>query len=166
MPIPKTRIELTEQLSSTFSKLCLELDDGGPRLGGLRCADGWTVKELLAVRGWWTENVVRWVETGRRGGTPITPSEGYKWNETPRLNSDIARGARRRSYRSIRANLEQGFSNVEKLIDELTDEELLSAGVFQWAGTHPISRWVSLNTSRQYTTARTFIRRAVRDAGS
>lgn len=163
MPIPRTRLDLTEQLDSTFSKLRVELDNGGPRLGSLPCIEDWTVKDLLAVRAWWTENVVDWIETGRRGEIPITPAEGYKWKETPRLNADIVRAARRESYRSVRARLEQGFASVVKLIDELTDKELLYAGTFQWAGKYPISRWLSLNTVRQYTTARTFVRRAVRE---
>lgn len=163
MPIPRTRTDLTEQLDSTFSKLRIELDNGGSRLGSLPCIEDWTVKDLLAVRVWWTENVVDWVEAGRRGETPITPAEGYKWKETPRLNADIVKAARRRSYRSVRAQLEQGYASVMKLIDELTDVELLHAGTFEWAGKYPISRWLSLNTVRQYTTARTFIRRAIRE---
>jgi hypothetical protein len=48
-------------------------------------------------------------------------------------------------------------------IDGLDDTQLLEVGVFEWAGRYPISRWISLNTARQYTTARTFIRRALRE---
>jgi hypothetical protein len=163
MPIPKTRAELTEQLQSTFGKLRDELDDGGPRLGTLQCVDDWSVKDLLAVRVWWTENVVKWIDAGRRGAVPITPADGYRWQETPRLNADVVRAARRESYRSIRSRLEHGYTRVVDLIDELSDGELLAVGTFVWAGKYPISRWISLNTVRQYTTARTFIRRAVRE---
>lgn len=163
MPIPKTRPELTGQLNATFSKLRSELDGGGPRLGSLPCVDDWTVKDLLAVRAWWTENVVDWIEGGRRGETPVTPAEGYRWKETPRLNKDIVKTARRESYHSVRGRLEQGYSRVLSQIDALSDKELLQVGIFEWAGKYPISRWISLNTVRQYTTARTFIRRAVRE---
>ncbi len=166
MPIPKTRLELIGQLHSTFGKLRLELDNGGPRLGNLPCVDGWTVKDLLAVRVWWTENVAAWIETGRRGEVPITPAAGYKWHETPRLNANIVRSSHRESYRSIRRRLERGFAQVLSLIDELSDRELLEVGTFPWAGKYPISRWISINTVRQYTTARTFIRRAVREHDS
>ena len=132
-------------------------------MGNLPCVDGWTVKDLLAVRVWWTENVVGWIETGRSGEVPITPAAGYKWQETPRLNADIVRAAQRESYRSIRKRLERGFAKVLDLIDELSDTELLEVGTFPWAGKYPISRWISLNTVRQYTTARTFVRRAIRE---
>jgi hypothetical protein len=163
MPIPKTRVELTEQLHSTFGKLRSELDTGGSRLGNLPCVDNWTVKDLLVVRVWWTEKIVAWIERGRTGETPVTPAEGYKWNETPRLNADIVKASRPESYRSIRRRLEHGFAQVVILIDELSDRELLEVGIFPWAGKYPVSRWISINTVRQYTTARTFIRRAVRE---
>jgi len=163
MPIPKTRAELLEQLQSTFGKLRNELDGGESGLGSFLCVDSWTVKDLLAVRVWWTENVVAWIETGRRGETPVTPAVGYKWRETPRLNADVVKAARRESYQSVRRRLDDGFTQLMNLIDELSDSELLEVGTFPWAGKYPIARWISINTVRQYTTARTFIRRAVRE---
>ena len=165
MPIPQTRRELIRQLEDSFEKLHAELNDGEPTLGSLPCVDAWTVKDLLAVRAWWTENVVAWIREGCAGGTPVTPAPGYRWKETPRLNADIVKAARRDSYNSVRARLERGYADVLRLIDELGDRELLRPGVFPWAGRYPIRRWISLNTVRQYTTARTFIRRAMRERG-
>jgi hypothetical protein len=51
---------------------------------------------------------------------------------------------------------------VRRKIEELDDRELLEVGAFPWAGKYPIARWISLNTARQYTTARTYVRRALR----
>jgi hypothetical protein len=163
MAMPKTRAELTNLTRSTFEKLRAELEAGGPRVGSLSCVDDWTVKDLLAVRAWWTENVIDWIEAGKRGETPITPAEGYRWNETPRLNADVVKAARRESYNSVRARLERGFERVMRTIDALDDNELLEVGVYGWAGKFPISRWISINTARQYATARTFVRRALRE---
>jgi hypothetical protein len=165
MPIPRTRAELVDLVTSSFAKLRIELDRHDARLGQFPCVDDWSVKDLLAVRARWTENVVRWIESGRRGERPTTPAEGYGWNETPRLNADVVRAARRESYRSIRTRLERGVADVLSTIDSLDDRELLDVGVFAWAGKWPVSRWISLNTARQYTTARTFVRQAVRRVG-
>ena len=165
MPIPRTRTELVSLVTSSFAKLRLELDNHGAGLAKLPCVDDWSVKDLLAVRAWWTENVLRWVEAGRRGVYPTTPKKGYGWNETPRLNADIVRAARHESYRAVRTRLERGAAEVLSTIDGLDDRELLEAGVYPWAGKWPVSRWISMNTARQYTTARTFIRRAIRRAG-
>ncbi len=166
MPIPKTRTELTGLTRSTFDKLRAELEAAGAGVGSLPCVDDWSVKDLLAVRVWWSENVVDWIEAGRRGETPITPAEGYRWNETPRLNADVVKAARRESYRSVLARLERAFERVMRTIDALDDRELLEVGVFAWAGKYPLARWISINTARRYTTARTLIRRALKDGAT
>jgi hypothetical protein len=54
---------------------------------------------------------------------------------------------------------------VLEAIATLPDAELLEVGVFEWAGKKwPVSRWISVNTATQYTSARKFIRRALRQA--
>jgi len=163
MPIPRTRQALNDLVTSAFEKLESELDGVGPEVGDLPCVDDWTVKDLLAVRAWWTESVVEWIQDGRRGESPTTPAQGYGWNETPRLNADIVSRARNESYPAVRIRLREGFEHVLALIASLDDRELLSPEVFPWAGKWPVSRWISINTARQYVTARTFIRRALRD---
>ncbi len=62
MPIPNTRAELTDLTRSTFEKLRAELEAAGARVGNLPCVDDWSVKDLLAVRVWWAENVIDWIE--------------------------------------------------------------------------------------------------------
>jgi len=163
MPIPNTRAELTDLTRSTFENLCAELEAAGARVGSLPCVDDWSIKDLLTVRVWWTESVIDWIEAGRRGEIPVTPAEGYPWNETPRLNADVVKAARREPFRAVRARLERGVERVMRTIDSLDDRELLEVGVFAWAGKYPIARLISINTARQYTTARTFIRRALRE---
>jgi len=162
MPIPTTRAELEDLVTTSFERLRAELDDAGPRVGGLPCVDDWTIKDLLAVRAWWTESVVSWIEAGRRGERPSTPAPGYRWKETPRLNADIVQAARRDSYKRVRERLNDGYRRVVAVIDALDDAELLQVGTFEWAGRYPVSRWISINTARQYVTARTFVRRARR----
>ncbi len=164
MPIPKSRKELTDLVSSSGAKLIRELQEAGPDVDNLRCVDDWTIKDLLAVRAWWTESVLDWIEAGRRGEKPVTPAPGYTWQETPRLNADIIKTARRDSYDQTRARLKTGIERVLATIETLDDTELLEPGVFEWAGKWPIARWVSINTARQYTTARTYVRRALREA--
>lgn len=165
MPIPKTRKELVDLVTTSFTKLREELDNAGPGSADLPCVDDWSVKDVLAVRAWWTESVVDWIEAGQRGESPTTPAPGYRWNETPRLNADLVQAAREESYQTIRARLESGFERVLATIDALDDSELLHVGAFRWAGKWPISRWISINTARQYTTARAFIRQALRGRG-
>lgn len=162
MAIPKTRSELLDQLKTSFQKLTAELDGAGEGVASLTAVDSWTVKDLLAVRAWWTERVGDWIVAGRQGESLVTPEAGYKWNETPRLNDDIVSGAAKESYQKVRRRLEAGFERILSLIDQLNDAELLEVGVYEWADKWPVSRWISINTVRQYTTARTKIRAALR----
>lgn len=164
MPVPRTRADLVAQIESSFAKLTAELDRGGPELGVLMVTASWTVEDLLVVRLWWTQRLVEWIEAGRRGEVPSLPADGYGWHDTPRLNDTIVEAAQDLDLATLRVRLEARVVHVLRTVDVLDDRALLDAGVFPWAGTWPVARWVSVNTARQYTTARTLIRKAVREA--
>jgi hypothetical protein len=165
VPIPKTRSELIKQISSTYEQLQVELERVGPQEAKLLCVDDWSIKDLLAVRVWWVESLLKWIELGKRGQHPLTPAPGYKWKETPRLNADIVHAARKESYRRVRARLDQSHKRTLATIERLSEKELMRKGAFEWTGTLPLFRWISINTARQYTTARTYVRRALRREG-
>lgn len=163
MPIPKTRPELLTQIETSFQKLCEDLDRLGPQHADRVCVDDWSVRELLAVRAWWTASVVDWVRRGREGEELDLPAPGYGWSETPRLNADIIEEAAGQSYGQLRDRLEDGVARLLSTVADLDDTQLLTVGVFPWAGKWPIARWLSLNTIRQYTTARSYVRKVLRE---
>lgn len=163
MPIPTTRRELAERIEGSFDKLTTTLDAGGRRLGTRMCTDDWSVKDVLAVRSWWTESICDWIEAGQRGDTFALPAEDYRWNQTPGLNQGVVRANARNSFRSVRERLAKGCARILRVVAALSDHELLDAGALEWAGKHPVARWVSMNTATQYTSARTMIRRALRE---
>jgi hypothetical protein len=165
MATPTTRIQLVDGVTQAFTRLREELQRAGPEISSAICVDDWSVKDLLAVRAWWTHAVIDWIEAGKLGQPLALPAPGYRWNETPRLNEDVVAAASGDTYESTLARLEGGFERVLRCADSLSDTELLDPRVFEWAGKWPISRWISINTTRQYTTARTFIRRSVRERG-
>ncbi len=170
MAIPNTRQELTDQLEHSFGKFTSELDLLGPRGGKVVCVstgdgrektkDDWAVKDLIAVRVWWTEAVVGWIIDGQEGKQPELPAPGYRWRDTPQLNADVVKARRRTSFAAQRRRLDSGYAAVITLTRTLSDIELLRVGHFDWTGKYPVSRWLSINAVRQYTTAATFIRRA------
>ena len=164
MPIPTTRAQLVDEASRAFAKLGEEIREAGPEIATLVCVDDWTVKDVLAVRAWWSHAVIDWVEAGKQGRPLSLPAPGYGWNETPRLNAAIVAAASGDTYASILDRLEKGFERVIRCVDSLNDTELLTPGTFAWAGKWPISRWISINTTRQYTTARTYLRKSLRDS--
>lgn len=163
MPIPTTRAQLVEAVRGNYEKLAETLAAGGSRAGSLPCDGTWTVKDVLVVRAWWTEHVVQWIEAGACGEHVERPAPGYGWKETPRLNDDTVKKARRESYRSVRQRLHDGYERVMATVEALSDRQLLRSGAFDWAGKWSVARWVSVNTATQYASARTRIRRALRD---
>jgi hypothetical protein len=165
MPIPTTRAELTELVTATWDKLAADLERVDAEVAEAVCVDDWTVRDLLSVRVWWSESVLDWIEAGERGEHPVTPAPGYTWKETPRLNADIIERSRDIGVGALIDRLTAAAGRILPLIDSLDDHELLDRGHFEWAGNYPISRWISINTARQYTTARTYVRRALREAG-
>lgn len=162
MPIPRTRTELVDLVTENYGKLRTELDRVDAETAERICVDEWSIRDVLAVRAWWTERVIDWVQAGRHGKKPVTPAPGYAWQETPRLNADTVAAARDQSYKKIVSRLDRGVKRALKTIDALSDEELLGTGQFDWAGKWPIARWISMNTSTQYVSARKYVRRALK----
>lgn len=164
MPIPTTRQELIDTVSLEVSKLDDELQSGGRQLGNLHCIDEWNVKQLLAIRAWWSGALTDWIHAGLNGESPVTPAPGFSWKQTPELNSKIASRAKKKSYTAILSDLRIQQRRVLGAIDDLDDHQLLERGAFDWAGTMPLIRWIAINSARQYQTARQLIRKAKRAA--
>ena len=163
MAIPKTRKELLEQLVPAWQKLEAELYSSGEDVGDLPCVDDWTVKDLLAVRVWWTGSVIDWVEGWRSGEHPVTPKEGYRWQDTPKLNADIVDQSRAETYSEIISQLKVNYYRILSTVKDLSDAELVDVAHFEHAGRYPVCRWISINSTRQYLTARTYLRKALRE---
>ena len=110
--------------------------------------------------------MVSWVRISRAGGVLDLPAPGYKWSETPRLNDDVAAKVRRESYRSVRQRLQRAYEQVHEVIAEVDDRQLCTAGAFDWSGKYGACGTINLNTARQYRTATSFIKRALKQRGS
>lgn len=78
----------------------------------------------------------------------------------PNSRADLV-GQMSDAFSRLRADLIRAGPSIGSLacVDDWTVKDIL------WAGKWPISRWVSINTTRQYVTARTYIRRAIRISG-
>ena len=168
MPHPTERRKWLEELQQAHAKLdqtLADLDDAAA--ARLRCFEDppWTARDVVAVRLWWTQRVTRWVRDGQRGRTPTTPAPGYGWKQTPALNAETVARSRGRSLASLRTALRQAVQRTLSTAEGLSHQELFEPGAFEWAGSWPVSRWIAVNTTRQYRTARTAIRRAIAQRG-
>lgn len=162
--IPKSRDDLIYLVETRFSKLKSELEQVSEQRSTLMCDEDFSIKDVLAVRLWWTRAVMEWIAAGRAGKAPVTPAEGYTWRETPALNKSIAAKSRKRRFAKICGDLAREQKRILRLIDSLSAEELTEPGYFEWAGKWPIMRWISISTSSQYDGARKLIRKALKQA--
>ena len=163
MPIPTSRTDLVTSIETEFRKLSDAIEAAGPECAHTVCIDDWTLNDLLAVRVWWSRHVIDWVIAGLNGDQPVVPAPGYKWNETPRLNADVIAENRGMTFDQLVEQLRVAYRRVLDMIEQLDDGQLMGAGTFAWAGKWPVARWISIGTTRQYTSARTAIRRMVRN---
>ncbi|MEM7101152.1 MAG: ClbS/DfsB family four-helix bundle protein [Pseudomonadota bacterium] len=166
MAIPQTRADLLNQLQPAYAKLHHELQRFDEKTAQNFCvesgtsAPAWRVKDLIAVRAWWSESLVQWIARGRCDDRTFElPAPGYGWNETPRLNNDVVQERYTHTFADSLRRLDFAYQEVIELIDLLSDQQLSAKHQFFWAGNYPVCRWISINTTRQYTTARTLLRK-------
>ncbi len=165
--IPQNRSHLMELIDGHFDKLLRELEDIDDTSAAAMCDEDFSIKDILAVRVWWSEAVIKWIKAGQQGKTLPIPAKGYSWKETPALNLATAQSSKtKKTYTDIKRKLIASKRKVCKLIESLSDEELTQVGVYEWAGKWPVMRWVSVSTSTQYDGARKLIRKAKRSMAS
>jgi hypothetical protein len=126
--------------------------------------DSWTVTDLVAHLAEWQLMFLTWYEDGLRGVTPKMPSQGYKWNETPKLNRAIWAKHRFRTAEAIRAEFDAGFIRILEIVETLSPDQLLDPGHFRWTGKNSLATYLAPNTASHYRFALKMIKRWLNDA--
>ena len=124
--------------------------------------DEWTLKDLCAHLTEWEQMFLGWYRTGKEGRKPAVPAEGYKWNETPRLNKAIWQKHRNKSWRSVRRQFDSSYEEILSLAEQLKESELLTPGLFPWTKKLPLMTYFAANTSSHYRTATKILKRWLR----
>ena len=124
--------------------------------------DDWTIKDLCAHLTEWEQMFLGWYRAGLEGREPALPAEGYKWNETPRLNEDIWRRHKRASWRHVREAFDTSYEEILSLARQLDESALLTPGTYPWTKKLPLMTYLAANTSSHYRTATKLVRRWLR----
>lgn len=163
MAIPTTKAELLDQMGKTYEKLDAELDQLDETTAAKICVDDWTVSDLITVRTRWAHMVREWIEAGLRGEVPEIPAPGYKWNETPRLNTDIIKKLGGKPWSETLALFRESYQALRSLIESLPAKQVEEVGTITWAGKWSVIRWANNATSTGYTSARKFVRKLTKE---
>jgi hypothetical protein len=119
----------------------------------------WSVKDVLAHLTAWQQMTHAWYQAGKRGETPITPSEKYTWREIPALNQEIYENHRDRPLDEVKREFVASHRETLDLIETTTDDELFTPKVYAWTKSTTLGSYLTSATSSHYEWARKEIRR-------
>jgi hypothetical protein len=157
----KTKKDLIEDIRNEHDKLCMllaEIPEKNLREHGV-WGDDWNINDLVAHLAEWQQMFLDWHRQGKKGQKPQMPAPGYKWNELPRLNQAIWKKHHSRNRSEIQKDFKSGYKQILKLIEELSEESLLSPGHFTWTGKNPLTTYLGPNTASHYRFAIRVIKR-------
>jgi len=122
----------------------------------------WSVKDVLAHLYEWQQMFFGWYETGLRGETPLTPAEGFKWNQLPALNRKIYEKHRETPLDQAMEFLRESHQKMMTLIESLSHEEIFTPGYFPWTKTGSLMSYIRANAGNHYRWARTGMRKGLK----
>ncbi|KTD86100.1 ClbS/DfsB family four-helix bundle protein [Paenibacillus etheri] len=121
-----------------------------------------TPAENLAYQLGWLNLVMKWDRDEKAGGTVITPSPDYKWNQLGGLYQSYYHTYAAYSLDELRSLLKETEQQWQDWIDSLSDEELFTQGVRKWTGNNPrwpMVKWIHINSVAPFKTFRSKIRK-------
>lgn len=118
-----------------------------------------SVKDVLAHLHAWHLLLLSWHKAGQSEmhemrELPDMPTAGYKWNETRRLNQDLADHWADVEFVSVSRRLKLSYGRVMKLVSPLSETQFLKPGFEAWTGKYGLVTYFSPNTDSHYRWAK------------
>ncbi len=122
----------------------------------------WSVKDVLAHLVEWEQMVLGWYRAGLRGDIPEMPAPGYKWNQTPQLNQMIYEKHHDKPLGKVMEEFHASHREILGVIQELSNEELFTAGRNAWTQKNTMGTYFVSATSGHYLWAWEEIRKGLK----
>ncbi|MDR0625808.1 MAG: ClbS/DfsB family four-helix bundle protein [Bifidobacteriaceae bacterium] len=154
MARPTTRDDLLLAASDGFAKLT-GLIDHLPA-GAIEAEFAFedrdrNVRDVLWHLHTWHGMVIEWHLVGTvEGGVPAVPGEGYTWKTLPLLNQEVWEKAQLVPLSHAREAFEASHTQVVRLIESHTNDELFSRGVYPWTKSTTLGAYFISATSSHY----------------
>ena len=165
MPRPKTKAELSDLSQTNFTKLNEHIDSFSSVLQNAEFPQGTmnrSVRDVLAHLHHWHLMVFNWYEVGMKGKTPEMPGKGYTWKTTPDLNRSIWEKYKKTPLKKVRADLNRSYIQIQKIIDQHSNEELFEKKRYKWTGTTSLGSYFVSATSSHYDWALKLIKKGLK----
>lgn len=163
MSRPTSKDQLLSQAQEEYAALIRELDalTDAQKIAP-DTVGAWSVKDVLAHLTEWMRMVLRWYEAGTRGETPITPGEGYTWQQIPALNQRIYEQYRDTPLDEINAGFHSAYHAVMDALAQISNDVLFTPKVYPWTKTTTLGSYFTSATSSHYAWARKEIRKGIK----
>ena len=163
MPRPTSKKQLLEQARADYEALQAELNDlTSDAMVETGIVGEWSIKDVLGHLFEWQQMTITWYRAGKRGETPITPSEKYTWREIPALNQAIYEKHRDCPADEIQAEFAASHQEALDLIGTMSEDELFTPKIYAWTKSTTLGSYLTSATSSHYAWARKEIRRGIK----
>jgi hypothetical protein len=102
----------------------------------------WSVRDLLAHLSDWRLYVITRLEAARRGEQPTPPwPADIEAGDFDAINAWLDERSRHKSVDDIQHETRDAFDRLERIIGEMSDEELFTPGRIDWNRGQPLGPW-------------------------
>jgi uncharacterized protein (TIGR03083 family) len=163
MPRPTSKADLLAAIDKERGALEALLETLTPeQMAAPGIVGDWSAKDVLAHLIEWEQMVLSWHRAGLQGETPEMPAPGLKWNQTPELNQMIYEKHKTRPLDDVMAQFASSHQEILSVIQELSNEDLFTAGRYAWTKKNTAGTYLISATSSHYLWARKEIRKGLK----
>ena len=166
MARPKSKNELIELSQNNYDKL-LDLVNSYSKEDIEREFPKGTlnrnIKDVLAHLHQWHLMMLEWYKIGMKGEKPDMPAKGYTWKTMPDLNRKIWKDYSTIKLEEAKELLNSSHLEVQKIIEEHSNEELFVKKRYKWTGTTSLGAYLISNTSSHYDWAIKLIKKSMKN---
>ena len=168
MPIPASKTELIEAITTNYGKLKNELIIIPEKIALEKELEGhaknttMSIHNLVSYLVGWGQLVLKWHRKKEKGEQVDFPETTYKWNELGRLTQKFYKDYEEENYEDLLKMLDKTVKEILFLINNKTNEELYEQN---WYDRYTLGRMIQLNTSSPYKNATIRIRKWRKEKG-
>lgn len=146
-----SKSELTQKIKSKRREL-EEIIDSIPtsRLTDPGVENHWSAKDIMAHISRWERMMGEWIKDLQAGKTPDRPPPGEPWKDLDQINAAIFETNKDKPLTEVQTEFQSSYSDTLKLIEIISERDLLEPGRFDWTKNDPVWYLVGANTFWHY----------------
>lgn len=153
MARPTTKEQLIQSSETNFNKLFSLIDSMSKeeqvKTFAFEDRDR-NIRDVLIHLYEWHNLLLNWIQSNQAGNNANFLPELYNWKTYPQMNIELWKKHQDTPYENSIQLVKKSHSDVMKLIDTFTDEELFIKKYFPWTGTTALGSYCVSVTSSHY----------------